>query len=123
MLYYDKIDTSETIDFLKSNNSKNCMIYHCCFFNHGFNFQYYVCNDYHNLTMLIVNIKDFAVITVITVKNVDCPWIIYNISKSEAISLLKNSVLEDRGYLLKNIVLEFSLFKAVFYYLFCLVCV
>ena len=96
------------------------MIYHYCFFNHGFNFQYYVCNDYHNLTMLIVNIKDFAVITV---KNVDCHWIIYNISKSEAISLLKNSVLEDRGYLLKNILLEFSQFKAVFYYLFCLVCV
>ena len=119
MLYYDRIDISETI-FLKVTAVKIVWFITIVFFNHGFNFQYYVCNDYHNLTMLIVNIKGFAVITV---KNVDCRWIIYNISKSEAISLLKNSVLEDRGYLLKNTVLEFSLFKAVFYYLFCLVCV
>ena len=115
MLYYDRIDISKRYDFPKSNNSKNCMIYHYWFFNHVFNFQYYVCNDCHNLTMLSVNIRNIAIITA---KNVGCRWIIHNISKSEAISLLKNSVLEDQGYILKNIVLDFSLFKAVFYYLF-----
>ena len=45
--------------------------------------------------MLSVNISDIATVTV---KNVDYRWIIHNISKSEAISLLKNFVLEDRGY-------------------------
>ena len=65
--------------------------------------------------MLSVNIRNIAIITA---KNVGCRWIIHNISKSEAISLLKNPVLEDQGYILKNIVLDFSLFKAVFYYLF-----
>ena len=38
-------------------------------------------------------------IAIITFKNVDCRCIIHNISKSEAIDLLKNSVLEDRGYI------------------------
>ena len=47
--------------------------------------------------------------------------IIHNISKSEAINLLKNSLLEDRGYIQTNIVLNFSLFKAVFSLLFWLV--
>ena len=46
--------------------------------------------------MLSVNISD---ITIITVKNVDYRGIIHNISKSEAINLLENSVLEDRGYI------------------------
>ena len=46
--------------------------------------------------MLSVNIGDIAIITV---KNVDYRCIIYNISKSEAINLLKISVLENRGYI------------------------
>ena len=41
-----------------------------------------------------VNISD---ITIMTIKNVDYCCIIHNISKSEAINLLKNSVLEDCG--------------------------
>ena len=92
MLYYDKIDMSEGIDLTKSNNSKECMICHY----HGFKFEDYVCNGCHDLTMLSVNISD---ITIITIKNVDYHCIIHNISKYEAINLLKNSVLEDRGYI------------------------
>ena len=46
--------------------------------------------------MLSVNIIDIAIITV---ENVDYRCIIHNISKSEAIQLLKNSVLEERGYI------------------------
>ena len=29
MLYYDRIDLGEGIDFAKSNNSKECIIFHC----------------------------------------------------------------------------------------------
>ena len=65
-------------------------------FNHRFEFQDYVCNGCHDLAMLCLNIGD---ITIITVKNVYYPCIIHNISKSEAINLLKNSVLKDRGYI------------------------
>ena len=94
MLYYDRIDISEGIYTVKSNRSKECMICHYRFFNHGFKFQDSVRNGCHDLTMLRVNISDIAIITV---KNVDYCCIIHSISKSEAINLLENSVLEDRG--------------------------
>ena len=44
--------------------------------------------------MLSVNISDIAIITI---KNLDYRFIIHSISKSEAINVLKISVLEDRG--------------------------
>ena len=96
MLYYDRIDISKTIDLAKSNNSKECMICPYFFFNHGFEFQYFVCNGCHDLTTLSVNISHIAIITI---KNVDYCCIIHSISKSEAINLLENFVLEDRGYI------------------------
>ena len=46
--------------------------------------------------MSCLNISDIAVITV---KTVDYRCIMYNINKSEAIHLIGNSVLEDRGHL------------------------
>ena len=61
------------------------MIFQNWFLNHGFKCQNFVCNGCHDLTMLSVNISDIAVITV---KNVDCSCIIYNISKFETMSLL-----------------------------------
>ena len=45
--------------------------------------------------MLSSNISRIAIITI---KNAEYSCIIHNISKSEAISLLKNSVLEDCCY-------------------------
>ena len=96
MLYHDRIDIREGIDLPKNKNIKKYMICNYWFFNHGFEFQDYVCNGCHDLTMLCLNISD---ITVITIKNVDYRCINHNISKSEAINLLKNSILEDRGYI------------------------
>ena len=71
------------------------MICHYWFFNHGLKFQDSIRNFCHDLTMFSLNMRDIAIITV---QNVDYRCIIYNISKSEAINLLKNSALEDRGY-------------------------
>ena len=68
MLYYDTKDISKWIDLAKSNNSKECMICHYFFSNHGFKFQDSVCNGCHDLTMLRLNISDIAIITA---KNVD----------------------------------------------------
>ena len=70
------------------------MICHYWSFNHGFKFQDFVCNGCHDLITSYLNISD---IVIITVKNVDHRCIIRNIS--EAINLLKNSVLEDHGYI------------------------
>ena len=65
------------------------------FSNNGFKFQDYVCNGCHDLTMLSVNIRDIAIISII---NVDYRCIIHKISKSETINLLESSVLGDHGY-------------------------
>ena len=50
----------------------------------------------HDLTMLYLNLSD---IVIITVKIVDFRNIFDEISKSEAIHLLKNYVLDDREYI------------------------
>ena len=102
MLCYDGIDMSEGIDLAKSNRSKECMICHYWFFNHWFKFQNSVCNGCHDLTMLSVIIRDISDITIITIKNLHYHFIIHNISKSEAISFIRNSVLENCGYICKN---------------------
>ena len=96
MLYYDRIDLNEGIDVAKISNSKEYLVCHCMFFNHGFKFQDSVLNDCHDLPMLCLNISDIATITV---KEVDYRCIIHDINKSEAIFLLKNSRLEDRGHI------------------------
>ena len=85
---------SQGIGPTKSNRSKECTICHYWFFHHGFKFQDFLCNGCHDLTSLSVNLSDIAIKTV---KSVDYCCIIHNISKSEAINLLKNYVLENRG--------------------------
>ena len=95
MLYYDRIDIREGIDLAKTNNSKESVIRHYCFFNHEFKFQDFVCNGCHDLTMLSVSISDIAIITI---RNVDYRCVVHTISKSKTINLLKNFVLGDRGY-------------------------
>ena len=43
MIYYDRIDVLEGIDINKTNESKECNIYHYCFFpDKGFRFETYV---------------------------------------------------------------------------------
>ena len=51
MLYYNKSDKSKIIAVAKSNSRRECMVYHYCFFNHGFQYQDFVCNSCHNLLM------------------------------------------------------------------------
>ena len=46
--------------------------------------------------MLCLNISDIAIVTV---KGVDYHCILYEITKSETIHLLENSVHDDRGYI------------------------
>ena len=73
------------------------------FSNQGFEFRDSVCNGC--MQMLSANINDIAIknFTIksldIAIQNVDYHFLIHNISKSEAISLLKNSVLEACGYI------------------------
>ena len=96
MLYYDRTNITKGISLAESNNSKEYVSCHYCFFNYGFKSQDSVCNGCHDLTVLSVNINDIAIITI---ENVDYRCIIRSISKSEVINLLESSVLEHLGYI------------------------
>ena len=87
-----RIGFSRGIDVPKSNNSKECIICPYSFFNHGF--ENSVCNGCHDFTILCLSCSNIAVITV---TGVDCNCIILDISKSDAIHLLENIVLNYRG--------------------------
>ena len=54
MLCYNRKDISEGIDPVKSNYSKECMVFHYWSFNHGSQFQDSVCNGCHNLMILFL---------------------------------------------------------------------
>ena len=66
------------------------------FFDKGFKIQNSVCNSCHDMTVLCLNISNFAIITV---KGVDYCCIIHDINKSDGIHLLENPVLDDRWYI------------------------
>ena len=63
MLYYDRIDDFEEIDVNRSSASKECDVYHYWYFlNYSFKFQPNVCNRYHDLLMMSVNLSDIVIL-------------------------------------------------------------
>ena len=95
MLYYDRIDVSEGTNVNKTVSSKECDIcYYCYFLNKGFNFQPYVCNRYHDLLTMSMNLSDIAILNI---KAADYRCIISGISKSEAINLMQNIDLTEKS--------------------------
>ena len=86
ILCYDRIDISEGIDVNRTSASKECDICHYWYFlNHSFKFQPNVCNRYHDLLMISINLSDIAILNI---KGADYCCIISLISKNEAINLL-----------------------------------
>ena len=97
MLQYERIDISEGIDSDKSNKSVECMICHYWYFKDiGFEYQPYVCNGCHDFSMIVQNFDDFLILRI---KNVDYRCYVVHMSKKDAIRLLNNSVLNNRGIL------------------------
>ena len=92
MIYYDRIDLSEGIDFTKSNSSKEYLVCHYWYFYHVSKFQKSVSIGSHELLIISPNINN---ISIIAVKVILYCSIIYDVSKSDAINLLENSVLDD----------------------------
>ena len=94
MLQYER---TERIDFDKTNKSVECMICHYWYFKDiGFKYQPYVCNGCHDFSMIVQNLDDFVILKV---KGVDYRCCVLGISKKDAISLLNNSVLDNKGVL------------------------
>ena len=98
MLQYERIDVSEGIDINKSNKSKECIICHYWYFKDiGYKSEPYVCNGCHDLLMVVCDLKDFMILNI---KGVDYRCYVFNMSKNDAINLLNNSVLDNKGVLL-----------------------
>ena len=97
MLEYKRIDMSEGIDFCETNKSVERMICHYCYFKDiAFKYQPYVCNGCHDFSMIVQKLDDFEILRV---KGVDYRCFVVNMSQKDAISLLNNSVLDNKGVL------------------------
>ena len=73
------------------------MLCHYSYFKDvGFKFEPHVCHKCHDLLTTAYELKNIAILNV---KGVDCRCILWAISKNEAVNILNNSVLEDRGVL------------------------
>ena len=59
------IEVSKGIDVNKTSESKECDICHYWYFlNKGFKFQINVCNGYHDLLMMSMNLTDIAILNI-----------------------------------------------------------
>ena len=97
MLQYERIDISEGINFDKSNKSKECMICHYWYFKDiGYKYEPHVCNKCHDLLMVVCDVNDFMILNI---KGVDYRCYVFHMSRSDAINLLNNSVLDNKGVL------------------------
>ena len=112
MTYYDRTDINEGIDLSEVTTVKTAW-----YVIIGFLMMYLSFKILYPLVIMVlmlrVNISDIAIFTT---KNVDYHYIIRNIGRFEAINILENAVLEDRVYMWKNIVLNFSRFKPHFFF-------
>ena len=97
MLQHERIDVSTGTDLNKSDKSKKCMICHYWYFkNIGYKYEPYVCNGCHDLSMMVYDLNDFMILNV---KGVDYRCCVFNMSKNDAITLLNNSVLDNKRVL------------------------
>ena len=95
MLKYDRIDISERIDINKASKSKKCMLCHYWYFKDvGYKFQPYLCNGCHAVSIMAYELKNIAILNA---KGVDYSFILWSISRDEAVTKLNNPVLEDKG--------------------------
>ena len=65
MVYYDRIDVSESIDVNKTSGFKECIICHYWYFlDKWFNFQSFVCTGCHDVLMMSIGIKSIVILNI-----------------------------------------------------------
>ena len=81
----------------KSDKSKECDICHYWYFiDKNFNYEPYICNGCHDLMQKAINCNDVAIVSI---KESDYRLQFWYMSKNDAINLLNNSVLDNKGVL------------------------
>ena len=94
MLEYDKIDISEVIDINKTNASKECGSCHYWYFlDRSFNYEPHLCKGFHDLMRKAMNFNDAAIASI---KGNDYRIHFWYMSKSDAISIMDNSKLNEK---------------------------
>ena len=94
MLEYDKIYISEVIDINKTSASKECDICHYWYFlDKNFKYEPYLCNGCHDLMQKAMNYNDVAIVSI---KENDYRIHFWYMSKDNAISIMKNSNLNEK---------------------------
>ena len=97
-MQYERIDISEATDFDNSDTSKECMICHYWYFKDiGYKYEPHVCNKCYDLLMVVYDRKNFMILNI---KGVDYRCYGFNMSRSDAINLLNNSWLDNKGEVL-----------------------
>ena len=97
MIQYERIDVSEEININKTGASKECMICHYWHFKDiGYTYEPYVCNGCHDISIMAYELK---IIAILNVKGVDYRCALWNMTKNDAINMLGNSKLDDKGTL------------------------
>ena len=97
MLQYDKIDVSEGIDVNKKSASTECMLCHYWYIKDiGYKSKPHVCNGCHDILMIAYELKN---IVMLNVKGVDYKCVLWGVIKNDAINMLSNSKLDDKGIL------------------------
>ena len=97
MFVYYKCYISIELTFLKElmlirqANQWNICQY---FLNKGFKFQSNICNRYHDLLMMSMNLSNIAILNI---KGSDYRCVISGISKNEAINLIQNADLTEKS--------------------------
>ena len=90
---YERIDISEGIDINKTGLSKECIICHYWHFkNIGCKFEHHVCNGFHDILMIAYESKNIAILNV---KDVYYKFVLWKMTKNDAINKLNNSKLDD----------------------------
>ena len=94
MLQYNRTDISEGIYINKTDPSKECTLCHYWYFKDiGYKFEPHVCNCCHAL-MTAYELKNIAILNA---KGADYRCVLWGTSKTEAVNILNNSVLDDKG--------------------------
>ena len=97
MLEHERIDISEGIDLNKSDESKEYDIYHYWdFLDKKINYGPYLCNGCHDLMQKAISFNDVAVVSI---KGRSYRINFWYMSKNDAINLLNNSWLDNKGVL------------------------
>ena len=78
-------------------NQKECMICHYWYFRDiGYKYEPYVCKGCHDISMVVYDLKDFMILNI---ECIDYKCYVFNMSKTDAINLLNNSLLDNKGVL------------------------